>query len=722
MKPTYLLIGLIFLLVSPAVLLYGTVVERGYEMYNPITQTQDWVKGNPLLGSLISLFSAISLWIMIPCFIYGVVASEKGGAGKRSPKARIVSLDLIPLFYALGIISLYSLCFIFNSIPPYFPTVVVPNSTTIRNDTVLVLFSLWIIALIFVRFIRSFKHEAVGEISFSLALLVSGLLSFFLGVGNSFLYQIAGSKLYADYSGAVSILLAASGGILVPCWAFAQIHRGKANRIFAILRTQSDKIPLLNFEPASVEQIDVGSERRYHLFLKRTKRLKLLFRVLLFIAAISASLIIYFNTRDLIDKFLLIPQDPLPGMLGLPAAFLAWYFFSLIPIGVVVVLIEYLRARFLRTQIPDLDTSDLEFDSLVKGMSKEMGVQPPRTVVLTDSTTILETNPMFVWKASDTYFLVASSRFIDDLRKSSDLTLEAAIAHELAHIKDRDVEDRILFQTLRESLDKAFYRISKISLPLVLLFPFSIVLLDFLPFWLIFVAFLAFFILLGKEIIPYIMFPVVISAIAGVVYFPTAMLLGKLSSMTEMCADMEACNVLGTRKPMKEMLLKLQRYEKTTSDIIADTVKPFREMIDRLAWKDYFLKTPGIIIQGVHSYGLAAYSTIPARVANLDETRIKKETIYTILGRIVFFLRKSAVDTFTNTRSRTGLIIASIWVAPTVFVVSVTSVVRNLPLSIIYTVASLVIVGKATKYVYSILDTIEKATSAKAAKSSYSRA
>jgi len=709
MKPTYLLIGVIFLLVSPAVLLYGTVIERGYEIYSPITQTKDWIKGNPLLGYLVSLSSAISLWIMIPCFIYSVIANEKKVVGKKSAKARMVSLDLLPLFYALGIMVLYCLCFILNSIPPYFSTVVDSNSTTIRQATALVLFSLWIIALICIGFTRSFKHETAGGIFFSLALLVSGLLSFFLGFGNSFLYQISGSKLYTDYSGAVSILLAASGGVLVPCWTFVQIHRGKANRIFAFLRTRSERIPLLNFEPASVEQIDVGSERRYYLFLERTRRLKALFKVLLFVAAISASLIIYFNTRNLIDEFLLIPKDPILGLLGLPAAFLAWYFFSLIPIGIVVVIIEYLRARFLRTQVPDLDASDLELDSLVKEMSKEMGIQPPKTVVLTSSAAILETNPMFVWKAGDIYFLVASSGFIDDLRKSSSLILKAAVAHELAHIKNRDVEDRIVIWALRESLNKAFYRISKISLPLVLLFPFSIILLDFLPFWLIFAAFLVFFILLGKEIIPHIMFPIVISSIAGVVYFPTAMLLGKLSSMTEMCADMEAVNVLGTPKPVKEMLLKVQKYEKTTSDIIADTVKPFREMIDRLAWKDYFLKTPGIIIQGIHSYGLAAYSTIPARVANLDETRIKKETIYTILGRIVFFLKKSAVDTFTNTHCRTGLIIGSIWVAPTVFIVSVTAIVRNLSLSIIYTAASLIIIAKATKYVYSILDAVEKA-------------
>jgi len=712
-KPTYFIIGLIFLILSPAVLLYGTVLEKGYAVFNADTQTQDWTKGIPWIGYLVSLTAAVSLWTMIPCFIYGITGERNQDFQGRSLKSIILSFDVhILVLYALVIIILYYLCFTLNAIPPHFPTMITQNSLTIRLITLFTLSLLWMFAVLPIIFPRKCEIGTITEILSALSLLIVGLLSHFLGLGSSYFYEVVGAKLYRDYQGGIVLLLIVSGGISGIFWVIAQIYRGKANKIFEFLQKKSEKVPLLDFKPEEIKRVRIGFEQRSKIFRESVKRSKIAFKVLLFAMVGLASFGIFINTKNLLESIFSVLNDPVSGILGIPTAFLAWYFFSLIPFAIIIVFVEYLRARFRKEEIPQFVSNDLGLDSLVNEVSSEMNVKPPRIVVLDRSVVILETNPMFVLKVGDECVLFVSSEFVEDLRRASDIKiLKAAIAHELSHIKNEDVDDLVAIRSLRKSLKNVFHKFSRISFPLVLAFPFSIALLGFLPFGLTIMLFFLFFWLLSKEIIPHLLFPAAVSVVAGIIYYPLAVLLGKLMARMEMRADLEAANIVGDAETVSLMLYTTRKFDKTNLDVVRDVMGEFRDMVEESSWKDYFLKTPGIIIQGMHDYFYATYSNIPNRLKNLKEAEMTRETWRTILGRLIFFLKGSIVDIFINEHCRMGMVLGGL-IAPFVFIILFFGfgMKPNYVLSTIYTIAFVFIVAKTTKYAYSIEAVVDQAT------------
>jgi Zn-dependent protease with chaperone function len=702
-----MIVGLVFLILSPAVFLYGMMLENGYEVYNPTTRNNDWVKGS-WTGSLLNIFTVVSIWITAPCIAYGIVGRERKRPPQKGMNFNVFSFGSLLILYALAILGLYSFFFVFNPAQVLVPTIEKPSWFSVRLTTTLTLAAVLLSAILFLKFPHTAGNENIKEIASILTLFVVGLLVFFLGYGDPVFHELAGSKIYGDYRTAVALFAIASGGFSGIFWIGAQIYRGEAKPIFMFLSEKSEKIPLLNFEPEKTRRIEAGLEQRTILLGKQVRRVKVAFKLLLLTASIMAFFMILLNTLNLLGPISILSSNPIPGVFGILSAFLGWYFFSLIPIGIIVVFVEYVRIRFAKrtyTEALPVVCDNAELHDIVEQTSADMKIQPPKIALLDWVSSPLVT------KIGSEYCLLISKTFVQELKATSTSHLKAVIAHEMSHISNNDYYDIAVIESLQKSLERVFYRISQISLPLIILFPFSLALVDFIPPWIIPVAFLLFFVPFSFGILPHFAFPVIVSVIAGIIYFPIAALLGKLTLMMEMNADLQAARLLRSAEPIKEYLIILRSREESTVDMVRKTLMSFGPMIQNLSWRDYFLETPSIVVKGIHDYCTASYSTAQNRLKNLQETQIVQETLYTVLGRFVFLLKGAILDVFQNSYCRIGLFIGALYVAPTVFFVADFAVVRNLPLSIIYAVASVIIVAKATKYTSSILDLVDQAVS-----------
>jgi Zn-dependent protease with chaperone function len=698
-----MLVGLVFLILSPAVLLYGMMMENGYEVYNPTTRTNDWVKGN-WAGSLLNLFTVLSVWITAPCIAYGIVGRERKRPPQRGMKFNMFSFGFLLILYALAILTLYSFFFVVNPAQVSVLTIEKLSWFSVRLTTTLTLAAVLLLAVLFLKFPHTAGNENIKEIASTLTLLAIGLLLFFFGYGDPVFHELVGSKIFGDYRTVVTLFTVASAGFSGIFWIGAQIYRGAAKPIFIFLNEKSKTVPLLNFEPGKIRRIDIGLEQRAILLRKQVRRVKIVFKLLLFSTSAAALLVIVFNSLNLLGPIFSFLDDPILGTFRVLSAFLSWYFFSLIPIGVIIVFAEYVRAHFeKRLAIPAI-CDDAELRDMVKQISSDMKIQPPKIFFLDDELTPLAT------RDGSEYCLFVFKGPAQELREVSASCLKAAIAHEISHIKNNDVDDMAIIRSLQESLDEVFYRISQISLPLIILFPFSLALVGFIPLWIIPMTIILFVVPFYFGILPHFVFPAILSIIAGIIYFPIATLLGKLMTMIEKNADLEATRLMGDVKPVMDYLAVVQRKQENTLDTVRKTLQSFSTIIRNSSLRDYFLETPSIVVRGIHSYSIALYSTASDRLKNLQETRRQDETLYTVLGRLVFFVKEAIIDIFTNKYCRIGLFVGALYVAPTVFFVADFAVVRNLPLSIIYAVASVVIIAKAAKYTGSILDLVDEAT------------
>lgn len=435
----------------------------------------------------------------------------------------------------------------------------------------------------------------------------------------------------------------------------------------------------------------VSYEEKYRLLVRKIRLLKLIFRIF-FMSIIFVSLyVLYLNLANLINIFSHFSIGDLFTFLQQTISF---YLLSLAPLTIVLVYGGNLFFKFFTPKERFLEAKEDRFVRLVIMAASSLGLVAPKVMYRMEVSTLSAIN----YKRDR--WIIANPQFVKILIQSCPSELEAAVVHELRHFMNGDIEDRTRMFNILFSLETTSGSLMRILIPLFLTLPFSIIILPWPTFLipLTFLVFVFFVRLLEEGVHAVVLAPFFISLVTGLLFIPLAVYWGKLNSLMEKRADIEAANSLKSSEYLVSMLQRLQSAANITPINVVDQKKEeISSIIERKSWQEYFFSIPAIILSGIFQYYQRYYLSIDSRLENLQISEIKEVTWKTTLRRTILAIYNFFSDIISNENSRVALFFGLL-LSPFIFMYMYFTHLGNFATCIIYTIVILIIISKIAKY------------------------
>lgn len=531
---------------------------------------------------------------------------------------------------------------------------------------------------------------AIKEAIFSIAVLIWGCITiqcttnlclwFELGVG------IVLDESFVTFWGIVGIV---AGGvsiiIMLIVWTYTN-----ASLIHVFLKNLTP-VKRIYTQLTKTDFHIVIYEEKYRLLVRKIRLLKLVFRIF-FMSVIFVSLyVLYLNLVNLVNIFLHFSIGDLFSFLQQTVSF---YLFSLAPLSIVLVYGGSLFFEFFTPKERFLEAKEDRFVRLVIRSASSLGLVVPKVMYRTDVSTLSAVN----YKRDR--WIIANPQFVKILIQSCPSELEAAVVHELRHFMNGDVEDRTRMFNILFSLETASGSLMRILIPLFLTLPFSIIILPWPTFLipLTFLVFVFFVKLLEEGVHAVLIAPFLVSLVAGLLFIPLAVYWGKLNSLMEKRADIEAANSLESSQYLASMLQRLQSAANITPmDVVNQKKEEIGSIIERERWQGYFFSIPAIILSGIFQYYQRYYLNIDSRLENLQTSESKEVTWKTTLRRTILSIYNFFSDIISNEDSRVAFFFGLL-LSPFIFMYVYFTHLGNFVTCIIYTIVILIIISKIAKY------------------------
>lgn len=389
-----------------------------------------------------------------------------------------------------------------------------------------------------------------------------------------------------------------------------------------------------------------------------------------------------------------------------------------VPFSVLATFFAYKRSTTISKR--DLDEltehkgiQDKQITDVADRLSNRIGIKRPH--LLKYYNTRPDIRSSFIGNDS---FVIISTGFLG-MFGDQPKELEAALAHELFHIKNKDRE-KVKMNYLSKTVGNVFRSILLVVIPTL-------------------AAFLV-FALLGKEnnlltemipeltsplidviagavaglglgLIVLMVLPLVLSIIAVGLFVIPAFLLGKMQSEKDRLADLRTIQLLRDDKALHSLLNKIsltfkaprlvESWEKSERKIVS-IIKKFPERK-----RDYFFKLPKVVVTAIYNFVMIKSADLENRLDFIniepyewcDTHRLNKENI--LRGVLDFFVFDLVRDAVSKSCLSLGIILS-----PLFFIAGSILVTRNIVHLVLYTIVFIIAFTKLIKHLASILEVL----------------
>jgi hypothetical protein len=460
----------------------------------------------------------------------------------------------------------------------------------------------------------------------------------------------------------------------------------------------------------------MGYEEKSKRLVRKAKTLKFVFRLLSLLVIILCLYYVYQNITYFVGILLSIDlslRGLLSGSIALVQNSITLYLVSIIPIYVVLVFISSLIIPSSASDSRLEEVKQGQFVELVRSEAKKLDVPVPK-VAYKSNVAVLETI-----RCEKSDWILANPEMVDALLKNHPLELRVAIMHEFSHIINGDVNDKTRIYNVRSSLKLGTSRLMRVLGPLAVAFPLSVILVAGVPmpstiaYYFTMMSFTIFLIgiafsaeLIRSGIRPVHVAPFLVSLFVGIIFLPLAIFWGKLDSLIQKRADLEATTYLKSKEQMISLLTVIQNAVRNDPKIVVrEGAKEIGSIFQNESWKEYIFSVPPIILDGIYEYCQRYYSNISSRIDNLTHNEEIEYTKWTLLKRAISWIIGFFVDIPRNEGSRIALVLGLI-AFPAIFIINYFPTNGNVAVSGIYTVITIIIIAKMGKYVLKLRNLI----------------
>jgi Zn-dependent protease with chaperone function len=540
---------------------------------------------------------------------------------------------------------------------------------------------------------------------------ILSIVFFLIGYYTFFILQ-AGEDIGIQYFKAVGAFLMAIGGASSIILVFlAAIEGAFSPLVDPIVRYLEKKYRRVI--PQSVldeNTFEVTQRVKLEELENRLTKMKLLFRlvfaglIILSVSLISANLIL--TTQTVLSILTNPSTDILQKTVGVVGNVYSSFFFLAAPASMIVLYFAYKKALSSKNQQVLSVGMDDHIKVVVEHCAKQMNLRVPRLIGLVESLPDITATR---YRGENALFVTLG--FINHFRDKP-RELKAAIIHELMHIKNGDIDDKTRIAMIRDSILSTFNVFTKLTIPFVVLFPFSLAFtgLGLIGTIGIVISALLFFVglvFLFVPILPILIAPFLVGAIGSIFLIPIALILGKINQLMETRADIGAAVVLKNEASIASLLHELKCVAPTAFDAVKSTVRKLSLFEDK-PWKEHIYGTPGIIMAGAYDYCLFWQSNVSSRLAMLEAPKVTHFTKKATIEKFRIFIGSFFRDMIRDEGSRIGLVLGLLF-SPFFYMIAFWTFLRNPILCFLLTFLFVTIFSKGTKYVLLLLAVISKA-------------
>lgn len=563
---------------------------------------------------------------------------------------------------------------------------------------------LWILVPLLIYGLVAQKKTWKSDVALSILVLILGIVTFeWSNLASSLFSQVFGVSIDESYIAIGGMIGIVIGGL--PLIIDLIGYNKRIGRFVISLPPVKQADIVLK----RTEFRTVGFEERSNDLFRKTRKLKWVFHIVSLLALFVCLYYVFQNITYFISILLSIDLS-LTGLLGGTIAvvqnFFTLYVVSVIPAALVFIFGTSLLIRPRASDVGLTEADQDKFVELVRSEAAEIGVTAPK-VAYKREVPILETI-----KCEKSNWIIANPQVINLLLENHLSELRAATAHELSHIRNGDVNDKTRMYNIHSSLELGTSRLMLILGPLAALFPFSLVLVTGPPVPSIVAAYFEILtvglLLIGiglivewlkNGIMPVHVVTLLVCIIVGVVFLPFAIFWGKLNSLIERRADLEAAKYLQSIDGMVSLLKLLQTAIKAEpKEVINQKAKKIGAMLQEGNWRNYSISIPLAVLEGIYDFCQRYYLNINSRIKNLTIQEDVRPTRGTAVRQAILSIARFFTDIPRNKGSMTGLAIGFVF-SPVIFVIHYFPNNGNLIITTFLTIITIMIIAKIGKYV-----------------------